>query len=86
MDKFVHGVHFGVVGETLFKPVFNRFHIVVGGGFYGFDFGGVIQRKIVNHAVYFGKRVRRKWRNFADFGLGGKGFKPFQLHAHARFH
>ena len=86
MDEFVGGVHFGVVREALFEPVFNRFYIVVGGGFYRFDFGGVIQRKIVNHAVYFGKRVRRKRRNFADFRLGSKSFEPFQFHAHARFH
>ena len=77
MDEFVGGVYFGVGGEALFEPVFNRFYIVVGGGFYRFNFGGIIQRKTVDNAVYFGKRVRRKRRNFADFRLGGKGFEPF---------
>ena len=86
VDEFAHGMHFGVGGKALFEPVFNRFHVVVGGGFYGFDFGGVAQRKAVDYAVYFGKRGGGKRGDFADFRLGSKSFEPFQFHAHARFH
>ena len=86
VDEFAHCQNLRHTAETLFQPVFNRFHVVVGGRFNGFHHGGVGQREIGNHVVDFFDGDIAECGHFNDFFFGCQGFEPRQFHLYAEFH
>ena len=76
VNELRHGMQRRDAFHFLFQEVLNRFHVVVGGAFDGFNARGVLFAKLGNDFIKVIVCLFVKSRNFLDCCLGGQLLQP----------